>query len=121
MNKGDRLPDSDHIARHTPFKQIDPSSGLPAGSAFMEKHGTISAGWLERFRDDNEPLDRVRECMARIRKLGGKSKLAVLHVGASTEALPAAKVVYDPCGSTALTAASRVVDRSTTATFSPNW
>ena len=95
MKKGDRLPDSDHVARHIPKKRIA-ESGLPTGSAFREIGGSISAGWLERFPDNGDPLARVIECMRRKRHIGGESKLAVLRVGQIRAAVETAEVVYDP-------------------------
>lgn len=93
MKKGDPLPDSDHVVRHVPHKQIDPSTGLPTGAAFLDPE--LSVSWLERFRDADDALNEVRRCMSTVRKLGGLSRLAVLRVAEIKENVESAQIVYD--------------------------
>ena len=93
MKKGDPLPDSDHVVRHIPFKQIDPDSGLPSGAAFLDPE--LSVSWLERFRHADDALNEVRRCMSKARKLGGLSRLAVLRVTEIRAKVTSAQIIYD--------------------------
>lgn len=83
-NRGDPLPDNDHVSRYCPrLRQTE--NGQIRGTAFLPKRDEsyLSVFWLEyaKLPDRSSQVADIRRRMSESITLGGQAKLAVLAVG----------------------------------------
>lgn len=83
--KNDPIPHDNHVSRYCGFQHID-GKGRVTGQAFRHREGEeyLSANWLEYFESAelSTQMQEIRSALMRKgRKIGAKSKFAVLNVG----------------------------------------
>jgi hypothetical protein len=87
--KGDKVPDTDTIARYCPFGRLS-ESGRPTKAAFAltdsdraDDNPHLSVNWFEYFRNKSreEQVNEVRAILAKkLSRVGGQAKLALTKV-----------------------------------------
>ena len=82
--KGDRVPDSDHIARYCRGSSVE-SDGTINRMAFRIRKGEeyLSVNWLEFLKKPSreEEIDEIRKVLQKKLTLGSRSRIAVANVG----------------------------------------
>lgn len=94
MNKGECLPDTDHVTRYVSFLRINPSTGLPSGAAFErgpKDHDGPSFNWVEYFGLDTieDAVEAIRDIFENEKEfdLGARAIFALLHIGTTATAV----------------------------------
>lgn len=82
--KGDRIPESDYVARYCRPMQV--CDGQIQATAFLLRDGEegLSIDWLEIFKSKNreEEITQLRNAYnSRFSRIGANAKVAVLNVG----------------------------------------
>lgn len=83
--KGERVPEQNHVSRYCSATRCTESGGV-TGAAFQlrAQDGFLSVNWLEFLQLSNrdEEINEIRKVLSsKLRRVGTKSKIAVLNVG----------------------------------------
>ena len=94
--KGDRVPDSDHIARYCRGSSVE-SDGTINRMAFRirNEEGYLSVNWLEFLKKPSreEEIDEIQNVLRKKLTLGSRSRIAVANVGSLIDHIRAERIL----------------------------